>query len=160
MDFEDRLREAIARGERRHAARERDAAARAMSEAEIKQLHTKHRLRLSDHIEKSIHGLMDHFPGFRFETLYGDRGWGAACARDDLRFASGVRREVFSRLEITVRPYTNLQVLELNSRGTIANREVFNRQYFEKVVEADVEEFERLIDAWVLDYAELFAAAG
>ncbi len=160
MDFEERLREAIARGERRHAAREKDAAAQAMSETEIKQLHTKYRLRLSDHIEQAIHGLMDHFPGFRFETLYGDRGWGAACARDDLRFASGVRREVFSRLEITVRPYTNVQVLELTSRGTVANREVFNRQYFEKVVDADVTEFERLIDAWVLDYAELFAAAG
>jgi hypothetical protein len=160
VDFEERLREAIARGERRQAARERDAAARALSEAELKQLHTKYRLQLCDHIERGIHGLMDHFPGFKFETLYGDRGWGAACSRDDLRFASGVRREVFSRLEITVRPYTALQVIELQSRGTIANREVFNRNYFEKLVDAEVTEFERLVDVWVLDYAELFAAAG
>ncbi len=160
MDFDERLKEAIARGQRRNADRAKDAAAKALSEAEVKQLHTKYRLQLSDHIEKGIHGVMDHFPGFRFETLYGDRGWGAACSRDDLRFAGGVKREVFSRLEITVRPYSSVQVLELTSRGTVANREVFNRQHFEKVIEANVAEFERLIDVWVLDYAEMFAATG
>ena len=158
MDFEERLRDAIARGQRRHAARERDAAAQAMSEAELKQLHTRYRLQLSDHIEKGVHKLLDHFPGFRFETLYGDRGWGAACSRNDLRISSGVKREEFSRLEVTVRPYSSVQVLELQARGTIRNREAFNRQFFEKVAETDPDTFERLIDAWILEYAELYAA--
>ena len=159
MDFNDRLKSAIDRGQKRQEARQKDAAAAAMSEAEIKQLHTKYRLQLSEQIETGLKRLADHFPGFRLETLYGDRGWGAAATRDDLKFTRGTKREEFSRMEITVRPYSPLQVLELQSRGTIRNREVFNRQYFDKLPEVDAAEYHRLIDNWILEYAELFAAA-
>jgi hypothetical protein len=159
MDFNDRLKNAIDRGQKRQEARQKDAAAAAMSEAEIKQLHTKYRLQLSEQIETGLKRLADHFPGFRLETLYGDRGWGAAATRDDLKITRGVKREEFSRLEITVRPFSALQVLELQSRGTIHNREVFNRHYFDKLPDVDAAEYQRLIDNWILEYAELFAAA-
>lgn len=49
-------------------------------------------------------------------------------------------------------------MLELAGKGTIRNKEAFNRTWFEKLEEASPEKFEELIDAWVLEYAELYAA--
>jgi hypothetical protein len=49
-------------------------------------------------------------------------------------------------------------VLDLAAKGTIRNREVFNRNYFEELATADEAKFNELIDAWVLEYAELYAA--
>ena len=125
-------------------------------------MHSTNRLQLSEQIEKCVKQLPNYFPGFRFETIYGDRGWGGACSRDDLRVSGQRRREnTYSRLEITVRPYSpNLNVLELVGKGTIRNREVFSRTYFEKIEEADLEKFSELVNVWVLEYAELFATKG
>ena len=159
MEFEDRLKAAIERGSKRQEDRLQKQAAAALTEAEIKQLHTGLRLKLSEHIETGVKRLLDHFPGFKFETLYGDRGWGAAAVREDLRIERGQRRDEFSRLEITVRPYSSVQVLDLQARGTVRNREVFNRSVHEKAIEADVDRFLELVDNWILEYAELFAAA-
>ena len=70
----------------------------------------------------------------------------------------GTRTTNYSRLEITVRPYSTLHVLDLAAKGTIRNREVFNRNYFEELATADEPKFRDLVDAWVLEYAELYAA--
>ncbi len=48
-------------------------------------------------------------------------------------------------------------MLDLAAKGTVHNREVFNRNYFEPLGEADVQKFLKLIDAWVLEYAEMYA---
>jgi hypothetical protein len=72
--------------------------------------------------------------------------------------ARGGRTTNYSRLEITVRPYSALHVLDLAAKGTIRNREVFNRNYFEELATADEAKFRGLVDAWVLEYAELYAA--
>jgi hypothetical protein len=159
-DFQERLRKAIERGERRGRQRAREAAAKALSEEEYRRLHTQFRLDLSEHIEKCVGQLPQHFPGFQFETIYGERGWGAACRRDDFgQGRDGQRASYYSRLEMTVRPYSSLNVLELTAKGTIRNKETFNRDYFEKLGEVDLESFVDLIDLWVLEYAEQFAAA-
>jgi hypothetical protein len=159
MGFEDRLRKAIERGQHRSDAKRDEQRARQLSEDELKSLHTKYRLALSDHIETCVQGVPQHFPGFRVETMYGDRGWGAACSRDDLRLGpAGRRGNDYSRLELTIRPYSPLQVLELAGKGTIHNKECFNRTYFEKLADVDPDKFQELIDAWVLEYAELYAA--
>ena len=101
----------------------------------------------------------NYFPGFRLETLYGERGWGMACSRDDLRVDSNRRRaNDFSRLEMTVRPASALHVLELAAKGTIRNKEVFNRNYFETLQDVDLEKFLELVDVWVVEYAESYAA--
>ncbi len=71
---------------------------------------------------------------------------------------SGQRSNQYSRLEMTIRPFSSLYVLELTAKGTIRNREVFNRNHFEKLEDADQDNFIELIDHWVLEYAELFAA--
>ena len=70
-----------------------------------------------------------------------------------------VRPRLRPNLEMTVRPYSpSLHVLELAAKGTIRNKEAFNRSYYEKLEEIDEPKFHDLIDAWVLEYAEMFAA--
>ena len=80
MSFEDRLHKAIQRGHRRSETRRSEAEAKALSEEELKRLHSKCRLQVSEYIEQCIRKLPNFLPGFRFEILYGDRGWGAACS--------------------------------------------------------------------------------
>ena len=159
MSFEDRLQKAVERGKRRGQAKKSEAEAQALTEEELKRLHSTYRLQLSEHIETCVKQLPSFFPGFRLETLFGDRGWGAACSRDDLR-VSGGRRQAndYSRLELTVRPASSMYVLDLAAKGTIRNKEVFNRNYFEKLEDVDLDKFTEMIDVWVVEYAELYAA--
>jgi hypothetical protein len=158
MDFEQRLQRAIQRGESRRDAEARAAAGRALSEEECKRLHAQYRLELSDYIERCLQKLPDHFPGFRFETLVGDRGWGAAVSRDDVGLGDGGRRNLYSRLEITVRPYSSAHVLDVAAKGTIRNKEVFNRNQFQKLAEAETQALRDSIDLWILEYAERYTA--
>lgn len=157
-DFTSRLESAIERGKKRAEYRDNQQRAKQLSEEELKRLHTSYRLTLSDRIEVAVERVADHFPGFRQESLFGEVGWGKACYRDDLQIVSGKRSNLFSRLEMMIRPYSELRVLELKGKGTVANREVFNRSHFVPVGEADQAEFERLIDAWAIEYAELYAS--
>ena len=158
MNFDERLREAIERGQKRGDSLAHQAAAKAWTEEEYRRLHSQLRLMLSDQIEACLKRLPNFFPGVQYETMYGDRGWGGACFRDDLMIVRGTRTTNYSRLEITVRPYSSLHVLDLAAKGTIRNREVFNRNYFEELATADEPKFRDLVDAWVLEYAELYAA--
>ena len=57
-----------------------------------------------------------------------------------------------------MRPASSMHVLDLAAKGTIRNKEVFNRNYFEKLEDVDLDKFIELIDVWVLEYAELYAA--
>jgi hypothetical protein len=158
-DFERRLEKAIERGQRASDARVRAEAERALNEQELRRLHTQYRLELSEHIEVCLGKLADHFPGFRFETVASERGWGAAVSRDDLGLADRSSRSTFfSRLEMTIRPLTEFNVLELTGKGTVRNREVFNRTFFERLGEVDVHNFTEAIDRWALEFAELYAA--
>ena len=158
MSFDEQLRQAIERGHKRGDQRAREAADRAWTEEEYRRRHSQLRLTLSDHIEACVKRLPNYFPGFQYETMYGERGWGGACFRDDLVLSRGSRASDYSRLEVTVRPYSTLHVLDLAAKGTIKNREIFNRNFFEPLNEADHVKFLQLIDAWVLEYAELYAA--
>lgn len=159
MDFEQRLSKAIERGQRRGDDRSREDQAKALSEEELRRLHSKYRLQLSELIEDCLRRLPNHFPGFQFETLIGERGWGAACFRDDLRLGQGGKRgNDYSRLEMTIRPPSSYHILELTAKGTIRNKEAFNRSHFDRLADVDVEKFTELIHLWVLEYAELYAA--
>ena len=51
-----------------------------------------------------------------------------------------------------------LTIGPLRGKGTIRNKEAFTRTYFEKIEDADPQKFEQLIDAWVLEYAEMYAS--
>ena len=157
-DFDDRLEQAIRRGEHRQAEKEQAALRQQMSEAQLKSLHSKYRLQLSEHIEECMRKLPDHFPGFQYETVYGEKGWGASCSRDDFGPRTGGRDSLYSRLMLAIRPHSHLNVLELVGKATVRNKGVFNRTFFEELPDADPENFTQRIDYWVIEFAELYAA--
>jgi hypothetical protein len=157
-DFQERLEKAIQRGQRSHDAEARARAEAAMGEEELKRLHSQYRLELSDYIEHGVKQLPLHFPGFRYETMVGSRGWGAAIARDDLSMHDGKRENFFSRLEVAVRPFSPMHVLELVAKGTVRNKEIYNRSQYQMLSHVDIANFRELADRWILEYAELFAA--
>jgi hypothetical protein len=158
MDFQQRLEKAVERGKRASSDRVRAQAEAAMSEEEFKRIHSQYRLELSEHIEKCLHEVAYQFPGFRFESVVGDRGWGAAISRDDLSLDGGRRLSLYSRLEMTVRPFSHLHVLDLTAKGTTRNKESYNRSHYQELAKADLKSFNELIDLWVLEYAEQYAA--
>ena len=156
--FEERLSKAVERGHKRNVERQQAEKEKTLNEEQLKNLHTKYRLEFSERIEECVGQLPNHFPGFQFETIYGERGWGAACSRDDVGAGGGRRSNFYSRLEMSIRPYnSSLHVVELTAKGTIRNKEVFNREHFELVNDVDTDTFLNLIDVWVLEYAELYA---
>ncbi|NQT13043.1 MAG: hypothetical protein HQ582_09865 [Planctomycetes bacterium] len=155
-DFEQRLRKAIDRGHRTSDTRSQAESEKEMSENELRRLHTQYRLELSEHIEACLKKLLPSFPGFQFESVVSDRGWGAAVSRDDV---GGRRRgNQYSRLEMLIRPPGKYHVLDLTAKGAIRNKEIFNRNHFQRLGEADLTSFTELIEFWVLEYAELYAA--
>jgi hypothetical protein len=64
----------------------------------------------------------------------------------------------FSRIELTVRPQNEFNVVNIAGKGTIRDKEMFTWNHFDDVLGCDQTEFEKRIDAWVLQYAEQFAA--
>jgi len=158
MDFEQRLQKAIERGQKVSSEKSAAQAQNALSEDELKSLHSRYRLQLSEHIEECLRKTADHFPGFRFNSLVSE-GWGASIHRDDVARGIGGRPSNFySRLEIVVRPYSPVQIVELVGKATIRNKEIFNRSHFQRLTEVDIDTLMGLVDAWVLEFAELYAA--
>ena len=158
MDFQERLQKAIERGQRNRDVAAREAAARAMSEEECRRLHSKYRLELTEHIETCLRQLADQFPGFKYESILADTGWGSAVSRDDVNLARGRgRSSLYSRLEMVVPPLGKYHVLALSAKGTIRNKELFSRSHYQQLAEIDLDSFREVIDLWVLEYAEQFA---
>lgn len=161
MDFEKRLEQAVARGQRTSAARQDAAADRALSEEERKRLHTQYRLDLSEHIERCLQQLPKHLPGFRYQALVGGGGWGATVSRDDWNPRSGdARSNLYSRLELAVRPQGAYPVIEITAKGTVRNKEVIQRQQHQRLSEIDLDSLRQSIDNWVVEFAELYSAGG
>jgi hypothetical protein len=169
MDFQERLERAIERGRRMGNARAEEEAQRALTEKELQRLHSQARLALSEHIERCLHQLADRFPGFRFETIVDQRGWGAAISREDLRLrragapgyplaGHGSRQTCFSRLEMLISPVSASLILDLTAKATVCNREIFSRTHYQRLAELDLPAFTDMIDLWVLEFAERYAA--
>ncbi|GAB4138569.1 MAG: hypothetical protein Tsb009_06850 [Planctomycetaceae bacterium] len=160
MDFSKRLEKAIERG---HKTREQLGQAeeeKALNEEELRTLHSKYRLDLSEHIESCMKQLADQFPGFRFQTVVEEDGWGARISRDDYAPGSGQHsKNLYSRLEMLIRPFSSTHIIELSAKGTVRNREVINRNHYQFLSQVDLDSFIELIDLWILEYAEKFAAA-
>jgi hypothetical protein len=159
MSFRERLQRAHERGKQTRAAQLNEAAAKALSEEECRRRHSEYRLALNDHIERCLRDLADNVPGFRLETIVDERGWGAAVSRDDISLSGGRRANVFSRLQLVVSAFSKYHVLELIAKGTVRNKEVFSRNHYQQLGDVDLESFRELIELWVLDYAEIYAAA-
>ena len=160
MSFRERLQRASERGKQTRAAQLNEAAAKAMSEEECRRLHSQYRLSLTEYIENCLRELADNFPGFRLETIVDETGWGALVSRDDVSLGAGRRGNLFSRLQLVVSPYSKYHVLELAAKGTVRNKEVLSRNHYQRLADVDLESFRELAELWVLDYAELYSAAG
>jgi hypothetical protein len=161
MNFDQRLERAIERGQRQRDADSKERALRAMTEEECKNVHSRARLELSEHVEGCLRKLADYFPGFEYETLMSADGWGARIRRDDLApGAAGTKglMHYYSHVEMLVRPYSPTRIVELVARGAIRNKEVLSRSHFQQLTHIDVEGFRDVIDQWVLEYAERFSA--
>ena len=91
MDFDKRLAKAVQRGNVKSERQAAEQQAEALSEEECRRLHTQYRLDLNEHIESCLRKLLDHFPGFQYEAILGDRGWGGGVSRDDVHFSGGRR---------------------------------------------------------------------
>lgn len=159
MDFEKKLEQAIERGQTRRSA-SKDAKKQAEhSREDLRNQHNEFRLNLSEHIEHALQKLAQHFPGFQYETLYGHRGWGGAIARNDIDLGpDGKTGTFFSRLEITVRPQNEFNVVNITGKGAIRDKEIFSWNHFEDITAARQADFEAMIDTWVLEFAEQYSA--
>lgn len=180
MDFERRLENAIQRGQRRKTAQGAAEAARALTEEEFRNLHSSARLNLSEHIEKGLKQLADHFLGFRFETILDETGWGARISRDDVAFGRAVAEPVakrgantfvadtvttrrsenqFSRFQMVVKPYSErAKIVEISAKGTIRNKEVMSRNHYHLLTDLNEQTLGESLDNWMIEYAEKFAA--
>jgi len=159
MDFRERLHRAAERGRETRDAEAAKQAARALDEGECRRLHSNYRLELNDHVEQRLKQLAENFPGFVYETVANEKGWGGAVRRDDLAIRSGRRDNLFSRLQITISPHNEFHVLEILAKGAVRNKENFTRNHYELLKDVDIDTFRSLIEQWTLDYAEQYAAA-
>jgi hypothetical protein len=159
MDFEKRLERAISRGETTRTSRQRAQTDRQFTDEQCHSEHTRCRLELSEQIETGLRKLADYFPGFRFDTVVSDEGWGARVSRDDISLGAGRSSGTeYSRLEILVRPFSAAHIIELVGKGTIRNKELFHRNHFQFLTQVDLQSLRDMVDLWVLEYAETFAA--
>ena len=157
-EFDEKLKQAAARGANRANHSQTEAERKRVDTEVFRSFHGKSRLELSDRIETVIKKIADLFPGFQFTTVFGDAGWGAACIRDDLIMERGQRKNKYSRFEMAVRPVNEFFILDLQAKGTISNRELMTRSFYQPLGEVDLSKFRELVDAWALTYAELYAA--
>lgn len=158
MDFQKRLQDAIHRGTGRAKDKKSDAADELTPE-KLKNLHNKYRLELSSYIEGVLKQVVDQLPGFNIESLFGEKGWGAAIFRDDLLLTRKQRENHYSRLEIFVRPMNDYYLVDLASKATIRNRETWNRNIYHPIVDANLATLREQVDVWAVQYAEQYAAS-
>lgn len=159
-EFEQRLQNAIDRGQRSREAQGQEKGTQQATEEDLRNLHSKLRLSLSEHTEDCLRKLSDHFPGFEFSTVMNEDGWGARITRDDINLTAGRNRNLYSRLEILVKPFSDAHILEVSTKGTIRNKESLNRSNFRFLKEATEEGLKEVIDGVVLEFAEQYAANG
>ena len=159
MNFEEQLKKAIERGQKTNSHRQKEVEQEKLSVEGLRRKHTSFRLSISERIEETLTSLSNQIPGFEYENIYGEKGWGGAVWRDELSIVQGRRTNIYTRLEMTVKPLTELGIVNLAAKGTVKNREVFARKHHREIEEAEVDEFIKQVDRWVLEFAQLYTAA-
>lgn len=157
-DFEERLQRAIQRGQQFKEAEGTVSGEGTATEEELRTIHSGLRNELTEHIEQCLRKLCDHFPGFEFNSVLNEKGWGARISRDDLNLKAGVGKTEYSRLEILIRPFSDAHIVEIATKGTIRNRESLNRSNFRFLSDADLEILKQMVDSVVLEFAEQYSA--
>lgn len=160
MDFDARLQRAIERGEKAKEVRGRVAEAEKLTTEELKALHSTYRLEMTEHVEDTLKKLADHLPGFEYQAVYSEDGWGARLVRDELYLEPGSKAEThYSRLEVLVTPFSPSAIIEVTVKGTVRNREMLNRKHYQRLAEVDLNAFKELIDQRILEFAEVYTAS-
>lgn len=157
-DFEERLQRAIQRGQQIRMAENKSADADAATEEELRTRHSQLRSDLTEHIEGCLQKLRDHFPGFDYSTVLNEKGWGARITRDDIKLGRGTAKNEYSRLEVLVRPFSDMHILEIATKGTLRNRESLNRSNYRFLKDAALPDLKQIVDGIVLEFAEQFSA--
>lgn len=157
-DFEERLQRAIQRGQQARMADSASADADAATEEDLRMKHSQLRSDLTDHIENCLQKLCDHFPGFEYNTVLNEKGWGARISRDDIKLGRGTAKNEYSRLEVLVRPFSDMHILEIATKGTLRNRESLNRSNYRFLKDATAKDLKQIVDGIVLEFAEQFSA--
>jgi hypothetical protein len=157
-DFDEQLQKAIQRGLQVKNAADAAAVADAVTEEQLRNRHSAFRNELTEHIERCLNRLCDHFPGFDFQTVINEKGWGARISRDDIRLGRGTARNEYSRLEILVRPFSDALIIEVATKGTIRNRESLNRSNFRFLRDATIDGLRQMVDSITLEFAEQYSA--
>lgn len=159
-NFGDRLDRAIQRGERIRTRRDQDDRASTLSAEELKSRHSAAKIELSEYVEQCLKAVVDRFPGFEHTPVYSEDGWGGRVQRLDLALSKpGASKEEFSRLELLVKPLSELPILSLAGKGTIRDKEVFARTNYQRLEELDLDSYRETVDLWVLEYAERYTAS-
>jgi len=159
-DFDERLKKAIDRGHRTRQAEGAAAGEKQATEEDLRNLHSKLRIAVSEHIEACLKKLCDHFPGFEYSTVMSSEGWGAKISRDDINIIQRRSSNLYSRLEMLVKPFTETHILEISTKGTIRNKEALNRSQYRFLNEANESELIEIVDNVVVSFAELYSARG
>jgi hypothetical protein len=159
-DFDERLQKAIGRGQKSRDAQDEVVGAQKANIEDLRAIYGQLRLALSEHIETGLRKLCDHFPGFDFSTIVNEDGWGARITRDDINLRGGNNRNLYSRLEMLVKPFSDSHILDINTKGTIRNRESLNRSNYRLLSEANEDGLKEIIDGLVLEFAEQYSANG
>lgn len=157
-DFEERLQKAIQRGQQTRNSGASASEADAATEEQLRAFHSQLRNELAEHIENCLRKLCDHFPGFEYQTVVNEKGWGARISRDDIRLGRGTAKNEYSRLEVLVRPFSDTHIIEVATKGTIRNRESLNRTNFRFLREAAIAPLKQIVDGIVLEFAEQYSA--
>jgi hypothetical protein len=157
-DFEERLQRAIQRGQQARTEDGSAIQADAITEEELRIKHAHLRNELAEHIEHCLRKLCDHFPGFDYNTVVNEKGWGARISRDDIKLGRGTAKNEYSRLEVLIRPFNDTRIIEIATKGTIRNRESLNRSNFKFLSEATTEMLRPIVDGIALEFAEQFSA--
>ena len=159
-DFDKRLQNAINRGQKSREEKGNAAGEQKASAEDLRNRHSQLRITLSEHIEGCLKKLTDHFPGFEYSTVMNEDGWGARITRDDINLNAGTNRNLYSRLEMLVKPFSDTHIIEVATKGTIRNKESLNRTNFRFIAEADDTELVGIIDNLVVEFAEKYSAEG
>ena len=158
--FDDRLKKAIDRGQKSRDAEGQAAGKQQSTKEELRSLHSSLRLAVSEHIEECLRKLCDHFPGFEYSTVMNEDGWGARIVRDDINLQQGVNRNLYSRLEMLVKSFSEAHIIEVTTKGTIRNKESLNRNNFKFLHEATEEGIVEIVDNLVIEFAQQYSANG
>ncbi len=157
-DFEERLQRAIQRGQQFKEAEGAITGTGAGTEEDLRTQHSSLRNELTEHIEGCLRKLCDHFPGFEFNSVLNEKGWGARISRDDLNLKAGFSKTEYSRLEVLIRPFSDAHIVEIATKGTIRNRESLNRSNFRFLADAKLEILKQMVDSIALEFAEQYSA--